>query len=256
METFIGSLTSAASVTLTNPIITHSFYIRTMPLTHANISSIAVTNVTHYKLFSISFCNIRGLFSNLNSLHQHLQSSNPHAIFLTETKIRLLDPNDNSIFYPYLKCPGYELFSSFFLNGGVCAFILSDVQSSRLPQFDLANPGFQLIWMKVSLPSTSKFICTLYCSPKSTNHELLFDHLSKTIDTITLQCPRSEITIHGDFNVYNPNWLTHSPHIASLAGRDAGAFAIVNGLSQLVSEPTRIPDHSGDKVNIIDLFLT
>ena len=142
MGTFIGSLTSAASITLTYPIISHSFCIRTMPLTHTNISSTAVTNVAHSKLSSISFCNIRGLFSNLNSVHQHLQSSSPHALFLTETKIRPLDPNDTSILSPHLKCPGYELFPSFFPNGGICAFIRSDVQSSRLPQFDLANPGF------------------------------------------------------------------------------------------------------------------
>ena len=184
MGAFIGSLTSAASITLTNPIITQSYYICTMPLTHTNIISTAVTNVAHSKLFSISFCNIRGLSSNRNSVHLHLQSSNHHALFLTETKIRPLDLNDNSILFPHPKCPGYELFSSFFPDGGVCAFICSDVQSSRLPQFDLANPGFQLIWMKNSLPNTSKLICTLYCSPNSTNHELLFDHLSKTIDKL------------------------------------------------------------------------
>ena len=110
--------------------------------------------------------------------------------------------------------------------------------------------------MNVSLPNTSKFICTLYHSPNSTNHELLFDHLSKTIDTITLQNPRSEIIILSDFNVYNPNWLTHSPHITSPVGRDAESFAIVNDLPQLISEPTRIPDRSVDKANTLDLFLT
>ena len=60
----------------------------------------------------------------------------------------------------------------------------------------------------------------------------------------------------GDFNVYNPNWLTHSPHITSPAGRDAAAFAIVNDLSQLISEPTHIPDYSRDKANTLDLFPT
>ena len=110
--------------------------------------------------------------------------------------------------------------------------------------------------MKISLPHSLKFICTLYRSPNSTNHELLFDHLSKTIDTITLQCPRSEITVLGDFNVYNPNWLTHSPHFTTPAGRDAEAFAIVNNLSQLISEPTCIPDRSEDKANTLDLSLT
>ena len=240
MGTFIGSLTNAASITLTNPIITHSFCILTMPLTHTDISSTAVTNVAHSKLFSISFCNIRGLSSNLNSVHQYLQSSNPHALFLTKTKIKPLDPNDNFFLWPHLNNPGYELFSSFFPNDGVCAYVRSDVQSSRLHQFDLVNPGFQLIWMKISLPHTSKFICTLYRSPNSPNHELLFDRLSKTIDTITLQSPRSEITVLGDFNVYNPNWLTHSPHITSPASRDAEAFAIVNDLSQLISQGTKL----------------
>jgi len=78
-------------------IITQSIYIRTMPLTHTDISSTAVTTVAHFKLFSVSFCNIHGLSSNLNSVHQHLQSSNPHALFLTKTKIKPLDVNDNSI---------------------------------------------------------------------------------------------------------------------------------------------------------------
>ena len=256
MGTFIGSLANAAYITLTDPIITHSFCIHAMTLTHTDISSTAVTNVTHSKLFSISYCNIRGLSSNLNSVHQYLQSSKPHALFLTKTKTKPLDQNDNSILCPHLKCLRYELFSPFFPNGSICAYVRSDVHSSRLPQFDLVNPGFQLIWMKISLPHTSKLICTLYCSPNSTNHELLFDHISKTIDTITLQSPCSEITVLGDFNVYNPNWLTHSPHITSPAGRDAEAFAIANNLSQLISEPTHIPDRSGDKANTHHLFLT
>ena len=243
MGTFIGSLTYDASITLANPIITHSFSICTKPLTHTDISPTTVTNVAHSKLFSISFCSICGLFSNLNSVHQHLQSSNPHALFLTETKIKPPDPNDdNPILCPHLKCSGYELFSSFFPNGGVCAIIRSDVQRFFLPQFDLINPGFQLIWMKISLPNTSKSTRTLCHLPSSTNHELLFDHLSKTIDTVTLQSPCSEITIPGDFNVYNPNWLTYSPHITTPAGCGAQAFAIVNDLSQLISEPTQILD--------------
>ena len=113
MGTFIGSMTSAVPITLTNPIITHSFYIRTMPQTHTNISSTTVTNVAHSKLFPFSFCNIRGLSSNLYSVHQHRQSSSPHVLFLTETIIRPLDPNDNAILSLHLKCPGYKFLSSF-----------------------------------------------------------------------------------------------------------------------------------------------
>ena len=116
-------------------------------------SSTAATNVAP-KPFSISFCNIRGLSSNINPVHHHLQSINPNTLFLTETKIKPLDRSNSTVLSPYLKCPGYELFSSFFPNGGVCAFIRSDVQALHLKQFDLSNPGFQLFWLKISLPRT------------------------------------------------------------------------------------------------------
>ena len=217
-------------------------------------NSTAATNVAP-KLFSISFCNIRGLSSNINPVH-HLQSINPYALFLTETKIKPLDPSNSTVLPPHLKCPGYELFSSFFPNGGVCAFIRSDVQTLHLNHFDLSNPGFELFWLKISLPHATKYICTLYRSPNSNNHELLFDHLSKSIETITLQSPHSEIIVLGDFNIHNSDWLSYSSNFTNPVGREAEAFDIVNDLTQVVLEPTRVSDRAGDKANTLDLFLT
>ena len=131
MGTFIGSLTTAASITLTDLIITHSLYTCTMPLTQKHTSSTAVTN----KLFSISLCNIHGLSSNLNSVHQYLQFSKPHALFLTKTKIKPLDPNNKFILFPHLKCPGYDLFPSFSL---MVVFVhLSAMMYKALVFFDL-----------------------------------------------------------------------------------------------------------------------
>ena len=69
MGTFIGSLTTSTSITLTDSNRTHSPYLRTMPLTHTYISSTVVSNMVHSRLFSISCCNIRGLSSDLNSVH-------------------------------------------------------------------------------------------------------------------------------------------------------------------------------------------
>ena len=208
------------------------------------------------KLFSISFCNIRGLSSNINPVHNHLQSINPYALFLTETKIKPLEPSNSTVLSPHLKFPGYELFSSFFPNGGVSAFIRFDVQTLHLKEFDLSNPGLQLFWLKISLPYATKYICTLYRSPNSNNHELLFDHLSKSIETITLQSPRSEINVLGNFNIHNSDWLSYSSNVTNPAGRDAEAFAIVNDLTQVISEPTRVPNRAGDKANTLDPFLT
>ena len=226
-------------------------------MTQDNIknSSTAATNVAP-KPFSISFCNIRGLSSNINPVHHHLQSINPYALFPTETKIKPLDPSNSTILSPHLKCPGYELFSSFFPNGGVCAFIRSDAQTLHFKQFDFSNPGFQLFWLKISLPHATKYICTLYRSPNSKNRELLFDHLSKSIETITLQSPRSEIIVLGDFNIHSSGWLSYSSSVTNPAGREAEALAIVNDLTLVISEPTRVPGRAEGKANNIDLFLT
>ena len=218
-------------------------------------SSTAATNVVP-TLYSISFCNIRGLSSNINPVQHHLQSINTYVLFLTETKIKLLDSGNSTVLCPYLKCPCYEIFSSIFPNGGVCASIRSDVPILQLKHFDLSNPGFQLFCLKVSTLHATKYICTLYNSPNSNNHELLFDHLPKSIETITLQSPRSEIIALGDFNIHNSDWLSYSSNVTNPAGREAEAFAIVNDLTQVISEPTRVPDRAGDKANTLDLFLT
>ena len=218
-------------------------------------NSTAATNVVP-RPFSISFCNIRGLSSNINPVHHHLQSINPYALFLTETKIKPLDPSNSTVLSPHLKCPVYELFSSFFPNGGVCAFIHSDVQTLNFKKIDLCNPDFLLFWLKISLPHATKYICTLYRPPNSNNHELLFDHLSKSIETITLQSPRSEIIALGDFNIHNSGWLSYSSNVTNPAGRKAEVFAIVNDLTLVISEPTRVPDRAGDKAHTLDLSLT
>ena len=130
------------------------------------------------------------------------------------------------------------------------------MQTLHLKQFNLSYPGFQLFWLKISRPHATEYICTLYRSPNSNNHELLFDHLSKSIETIALLSPRSEIIVLGDFNVHNSDWLSYSSSVTNPAGLDAEAFALVNDLTQVILETTGVPDRAGDKVNTLDLFLT
>ena len=198
---------------------------------------------------NLQFFNIRGLYSNLNSVHHHLQSVAPHALFLTETQI------SNPLSLSRLNFPGYLLYSSFRPKAGVCAFVRSDIPASHLSHMDLSDPFFQLIWLKLNLPSLSKFICCLYRSPNSNSHSALFDHLSKSIESILQSSPSSEIIILGDFNVHNTSWLKHSSS-TDAAGSEAEVFSILNDLTQLVTSPTRIPDRPGDHPNTLDLFLT
>ena len=60
------------------------------------------------------------------------------------------------------------------------------------------------------------------------------------MEIITLQSPRPEIIILGDFNVHNSVSLTYSSNVTNPAGRDTEAFDIVNDLVQVISEATRI----------------
>ena len=158
MRTFIGSLSIAASITLTDPIITH--FIFTLCLSFAQILALLQSPMWHIlSSFPSHFATfedclpISTLYTNIPCSQVLMPSSS-----LQLRSNHLTQMTDLSL---HLKCPGYELFSYFFLNGGVWAFICSDVQSSRLPQFSLSSPGFQLNWLKICLPTTSKFICAL-----------------------------------------------------------------------------------------------
>jgi len=52
------------------------------------------------------------------------------------------------------------------------------------------------------------------------------------------------------------NTIVRDSHFTSPAGCDVETFAIVNDLSQLITEPTCIPGCSGDKDTTLNLFLT
>ena len=50
--------------------------------------------------------------------------------------------------------------------------------------------------------------------------------------------------------------VTFSSNVTNPLGREAEAFSTVNYLTQVISEPTRVPDRAGDKATTLDLFLT
>ena len=95
--------------------------------------------------FKLNFCNIRGLSTNLNSVHQHLQTYKPHLLFLSETQI---SPPPNDV---HLKCPGYTLYSNFRLKAGVCVYFKDDLAVSRLPNYNICCKDFQLLWFQSHL---------------------------------------------------------------------------------------------------------
>ena len=180
--------------------------------------------------FFINFCNIRGLFSNLHFVEHHLSSSRPHLLFLTETQV-----SECSDSKPY-TVSSYCLYPQFSAKGGCCAYVRNDVVCSRVS--NLESSEFSTLWLKLSCNSTTKFICSVYLSPNSTDYPKFFDYLNSKIEHILSSSPFSEIIILGDFNVHHRQWLSSSSH--DPAGELAFNFSIQNNLEQLVHLPTLV----------------
>ena len=152
---------------------------------------------------------------------------------------------------PY-SVSSYCLYPQFSAKGGCCAYVRNDVVCSRVS--NLESSEFSTLWLRLSCHSTTKFICSVYLSPNSTDYPKFFDYLNSKIEHILSSSPFSEIIILGDFNVHHRQWLSSSSH--DTAGERAFHFAIQNDLERLEQLPTCIPDRVGDEPNILDLFVT
>ena len=90
-------------------------------------------------------------------------------------------------------------------------------------------------------------------SPSSDSE--VFDVPSTKIDSLLQKYPAAEVTVFGDLNVHNQEWLIHS-RSTDTSGLAAQAFALCHNLTQIVTSPTRVPDRDGDTGYLLDLFLT
>nr|CAH7728856.1 unnamed protein product [Callosobruchus chinensis] len=132
-------------------------------------------------------------------------------LFLVETKISESAPTN------HLKFPKYECHSSLRKNGGVMAFVRSNLSCSRVPALESGRKD--ILWLKLNLKPFPKGMGDL-----------------------------------GDFNVHNEAWLGFNKTDA--AGRAVEAFALSQGLTQLVKEPTFFPRVASHSTSLLDLFLT
>ena len=106
--------------------------------------------------FSIHYTNIRGLNSNFSSVESHLATSSPNLFLLSETQLSSQSSPD-----PF-QISHYNLYSRFRSKGGVCAYCNINTPIARL--MDLESPHFDVLWLKIYLPTTTIFLCFCYCS--------------------------------------------------------------------------------------------
>ena len=202
--------------------------------------------------FKFDFANVRGLRENFLSVFCHMEFTKPHVLALSETQVtNLCDESD-------FHMAGYTFLSNFFPHRGTCMYVKQDLNFVRLPKFELRNTAdFNVMWLRINLQSHIIYLCFVYRSPNLSNERTLseFELLSDSVDEIIRLSPNAEIVFAGDFNVHNVPWL-HFSNRTDPAGLCVESFAVLNDLSQLVSEPTRIPDADNQSPHLLDLFLT
>ena len=186
------------------------------PLLMPGVPSAPLTNQ-----LNINFCNIRGLSSNFSSVEHHLQISKPHILALTETQLAAA-----ASISPF-QVSNYTLYPSFRFKGGLCVYSRSDLPLSRL--YHLENSNFDVIWLKVCISSSTKFICCLYRSPNSNDFNNLYTYLTSSIEQLLSSFPVAEVALLGDFNVHHREWL--NSNVTSQAGSATYEFATLNIIS-------------------------
>ena len=106
---------------------------------------------------------------------------------------------------------------------------------------------------RLSLLHSTMYLYFLYRSPSSSSCAVV-DAISDSIDRVISLHPAAQVMVFGDFNVHHKEWLIHS-HGTDAAGTSVYNFSITQGLTQIVSSPTHIPDRVADGRYLLDLFL-
>ena len=133
--------------------------------------------------FSIHYTNIRDLNSNFSSVESHLATSCPNLFLLSETQLSSQSSPD-----PF-QISHYNLYSRFRSKGGICAYCNINTPIARL--MDLESPHFDVLWLKIYLPTTTIFLC--FCSAIQTRlgpSSLLEERSGVPIVFVVLLCCR------------------------------------------------------------------
>ena len=200
--------------------------------------------------FKISYTNIRGLRSNFPEVAAHVEEARPDFFSLCETNL------GSEVCCDDLHLPGYSpIITKDDRLGrqghGLAVFIKDGLPCGRVAAYE--DPELPFLCFRVALVRSTCFIFCLY-RPQD-DGVIIFDRISDKIDSILLDHPHAEIHVCGDFNVHHEEWLVHS-NKTDLEGRHCHDFAIAYGLTQIVTEPTRVPDVASHFPNLLDLFLT
>ena len=197
--------------------------------------------------FFIHYTNIRCLNFNLSSVETHLATSSQNLFLLSETQL-----SGYSSHNPF-HISHYNLYSCFHSKGGICVYCNINTPIARL--MDLESPHFDVLWLKIYLPTTTIFFFFFFfCSPNATDFLSFFEYLTFYHESMLTSHPHAEVLYSEDFTVHHTDWLQST--YTDVGGIEAFHFFISSKLEQIMKHPTCVPDCHDQAANTLDLFFT
>ena len=208
---------------------------------HTNLNSISdYYDITTYntlidpnKKFNVLHINSRSLPKNIDHIIAFLNTlvTPPDILAVTETWLS----NINKDFFQLSGYHSYHLVRNTRAQGGVSVFISDKIQSSQVKEMTMINSNIEINTIKVTINSTSYFICTIY-RPHSKHEgiEEFTDILSTLLQKDNVK--KCNTVIIGDLNI---NLLEHTTHNAT--NNYLAALQTMNFFPH-ISRPTRFPD--------------
>ena len=178
----------------------------------------------------LSFSNIRGLRSNLDEVSHFLQARSPDVFAVSETKL------DSSVASSDLTPAGYTLHR---LDRAPCHGLALYAKTSLPLRRLLESEDSRHEYLAFIAPLRSRTVLMFFVYRSPSSDSEVFDVLSTKIDSLLQKYPAAEVTVFGDLNVHNQEWLIHS------RSTDTSGLA-AQTLTQIVTSPTRVPDRDGD----------
>ena len=117
---------------------------------------------------------------------------------------------------------------------------------------DLESPHFDVLWLKIYLPTTTIILCFSCYSPNATDFLSFFEYLTSCHESLLTAHPHAEVLCIGDFNILHTDWV-QSTH-TDVGGIEAFHFYISNELEQIIKHPIRVSDRYDQAGNTLDLL--
>ena len=182
--------------------------------------------------------NAQSLMNKMDELHSVLTGANrPVVLGVSETWL------DHSIPTCEVSVPSYVLHrrDRGRRGGGILVYTPAKLRGQR--RGDLEAEDVEAIWLELHLQKKTILFGTIYCPPGA--DQKVLDSIADMLDRVARK--QKEVVLMGDFNC---DMLKPQPLVAA---RELLTSTEELNMRQLISTPTRVPNHSA---SLIDLLFT